>query len=261
MDLEDKEARYKENASKLILRVKGVDQILIELKSVFENIDKQQRSGGGHLEFAYLEHFLDESADVSYLFQLLFDNQKTQKFLPIANRMLFELILKSEHLIQLKKAGNEKELLSLLCKDMASAMSALDEAVGTGKENPAADTLRIIHTINKLLGTDFDLEKIKPNTPTFPKVKDMCEKSNLCIKDYCGEKLYHFYVQWSWNNHSRLGNDFSLENNFDYLLNNQAECFIEMYLKIMKLLSQHSHASDCEEKATEIMKEIGIQQI
>ena len=116
--------------------------------------------------------------------------------------MLFELILKSEYLIRLKKEGSDKELLSLLCKDMASAMSALDDAVGTGEENPAADTLRKIHVINKLLGTDFDLEKIKSNTPTFPKIKDLCEKSSICIKDYCGEKLYHFYVQWSWNNHS-----------------------------------------------------------
>jgi hypothetical protein len=175
--------------------------------------------------------------------------------------MLFEVLLKSEYLISLKRAGNEKELLSLLCKDMASAMSALDDAVGTGEENPAAETLRNIHIINKLLGTDFDLAKIKSNTPTFPKIKDLCEKSSICIKDYCGGKLYHFYVQWSWNNHSRLGNDFSLENNLDYLLNNQVECFIEMYLKNLKLLSNHARASACEKKVTTIMEEIGMQNI
>lgn len=252
---------YTENAQKLLLRVKEADQILIELKSVFRDIHKHHQSGGGHLEYAYLEHFLSESEDVSYLFQLLFNDQRTQKFLPIANRMLFELILKSEYLIRLKKEGSDKELLSLLCKDMASAMSALDDAVGTGEENPAADTLRKIHVINKLLGTDFDLEKIKSNTPTFPKIKDLCEKSSICIKDYCGEKLYHFYVQWSWNNHSRLGNDFSLEKNLDYLLNNQVECFIEMYLKNIKLLSQHAKALACEQKVTTIMEEIGIQNI
>ena len=252
---------YRKNAEKLLLRVKEADQILTELKVVFENINKQHRSGGGHLEYAYLEHFLGEAEDVSYLFQILFNDQRTQKFLPIANRMLFEVILKSEHLIKLKNTGSDNEILSLLSKDMASAMSALDDAVGSAEGNPAADTLVKIHLVNKILGTDFDLSKIKSNTPTFPKIKDLCDKSSICIKDYCADKLYHFDVQWSWNNHSRLGNDFSLEKNSDYLLNNQAECFIEMYLKNIKLLSKHANALGCEEKVTEIMKQIGIQNI
>ena len=253
--------KYRENASKLLLRVREADQILIELKSVFEDINEHHQSNGGHIEYAYLEHFLNESEDVSYLFQLLFEDERTKKFLPIANRMLFEVFLKSEYLIRLKNTGDDNEILSLLSKDMASSMSALDAAVGSKEGNPAADTLVKLHSANKLLGTDFDLSKIKPNTPTFPKVKDLCDKSNVCIKDYCGHKLYHYYVQWSWNNHSRLGNDFSLEKNLDYLLNNQVECFIEMYLKNIRFLSLHAKASACEEKVTIIMGEIGIQNI
>ena len=252
---------YRENAEQLFLRVKKANQLLIELKSVFEDIKALHQSKGGYIEYAYLEHFLSESEEVSCLFQILFENQKTEKFLPIANRMLFEIILKNEYLISLKNIGNDEEILGLLSKDMASSMSALDDAVGSKEGNPVAGTLTKLHVVNKLLGTDFDLGKIKSSTPTFPKVKDLCGKSNLCIKDYCGDKLYHYYVQWSWNNHSRLGNNSVLENNLDFLLNYQVECFIEMYLKNIKLLSQHAKASACEEKATKIMKEIGIQQM
>ena len=172
--------------------------------------------------------------------------------------MLFEISLKIEYIIHLKKEEKDNEIMSLLSKDMASMMSALDEAVGSSDNNPAKDTLLKLNIINKILKTDFDLNKIKSNTPTFPKVKDMCNRSQICIKNYCGDKLWHYYVMWSWNNHSRLGNEFSLEKNSDYLLNNNIECFIELYVKNLKLLSNHANAKTQENKAIDLMKELGI---
>jgi hypothetical protein len=249
---------FREKTNLLFLRIKEIDQILSELKIIFKDVAKNHSSNGGHIEYVYLGHFLNEIEDISYLFKFLYGNKRTQRFLSVANRMLFEIFLKSEYLIKLKNIGGDKEILSLLSKDMASSMSALDEAVGSKTRNPATETLNNLDMINKLLGTDFNLKKIRSNTSTFPKIKKLCEESNICLKNYCGDKLYHYYVQWSWNNHSRLGHDFSLEKNPDYLINNEVECFIEIYLKNIKLLSQHSDTSSCTEKTLQIMKEIKV---
>lgn len=168
--------------------------------------------------------------------------------------MLFEILMHTEYILRLNEEGSHK-LLSFLSKDMASIMSALDDAVGSSDNNP---TLLKLNIVNKLLKTDFDLDKIRPNTPTFPTIKNLCEKSQFCIKDYCGPKLYHYYVQWSWNNHSRLGNTFVLEKNSDQLLNNHVECFIEIYLKNIRCLSQYTGADEQDGKILAAMKEIGI---
>jgi hypothetical protein len=250
---------YKENAELLLLKIKETDQVLIELKSVFKSISKNHKTSGRHIEYVYLENFLNESEDVSYMFQFLFSNQRTKKFLPVASRMLFEVLLKNEYLIRLKNKGNDKDVLSLLSRDMASVMSALDEAVDSEERNPVSETLVSLGMINKLLGTDFDLSKIKSNTKTFPTIKDLCCESSICIRDYCGDNLYHYYVQWSWNNHSRLGNNFHLEKSLEYSVNIEVESFLEMYLKNIKLLSKHAKASTCEEKVLKIMEEIGVQ--
>jgi hypothetical protein len=245
---------YKENAGKLILRIKEADSIHRELLPIFENVNMVNK----HIEYVYLNHFLRESLNVSYLFQSLFSDENTKIFLPVANRMLFEILMHTEHILRLNKEG-DNILLSFLSKDMASIMSALDDAVGSSDNNPASETLLKLGIANKLQKTDFDLDKIKPNTPTFPNIKNLCEKSQFCIKDYCGSKLYHYYVQWSWNNHSRLGNTFVLEKNSDKLLNNHVECFVEIYLKNLKYLSQHAGADEQAERALVVMKEIGIQ--
>lgn len=249
---------YKENAYKLILRIKEMDSIYRELLPVFENISTQHKENGGHIEYAYLEHFLQESLNVSYLFQHLFSDENTKIFLPVANRMLFEILMHTEYILRLKEEGDHA-LLSFLSKDMASIMSALDDAVGSSDNNPANETLLKLDAVNKSLKTDFDLDKIKPSTQTFPNIKSLFEKSQFCIKDYFGSKLYHYYVKWSWNNHSRLGNTFVLEKNSDQLLNNHVECFVEMSLKNLKNLAQHAGAGEQAEKALVVMKEIGIQ--
>ena len=218
---------YADNASKLVQKIKDVDEFARNLSKVFEDISTQHKVSGGYIEYAYLEHFLDESIDVSSLFQHLFSNQNTKRFLAIPNRMMFETILKVEYLIRVKNEGDDNVILSLLSKDMAAMMSSLDEAVGNSENNQAKSTLIKMNIANKILKTDFDLDKIKPNTKTFPNIKDLCERSHICIKDYCGERLWHYYVMWSWDNHSRIGSKFMMKDNSDYLTNNQAECFIE----------------------------------
>lgn len=251
---------YKENAELLLSRIREADQILTELKIILKSISENHSANGGHIEYIYLNHFLGESEDISYMFQLLFEDQRTQKFLPVANRMLFEVFLKNEYLIRLKNTGDDN-ILNLLSKDMASSMSAFDEAVGSEEGNPESDTLVSLGVFNKLLGTNFDLNRITPSTNTFPKIRELCNQSSICIRDYCGDKLYHYYVQWSWNNHSRLGNAFSLKKNLEYLVSNEVEYFLEMYLKNMKLLSKHAKASVCGEKILKIMKDIGVQNL
>lgn len=68
---------YRENADKLILRIKEVDSIYRELLLVFENIYSQPKENGGHIEYVYLNHFFQESLNVSYLFQYLFNDEGT----------------------------------------------------------------------------------------------------------------------------------------------------------------------------------------
>lgn len=256
--VKNSEIMYLENAQKLLLRIKETDYVSSELKSVFCEISNKHKANGGYLEYAYLEHFLEESLDISLLFQHLFTNEGTRRFLAIPNRMMFETILKVEYLIRVKNEGDDNVILSLLSKDMAAMMSSLDEAVGNSENNQAKSTLIKMNIANKILKTDFDLDKIKPNTKTFPNIKDLCERSHICIKDYCGERLWHYYVMWSWDNHSRIGSKFMMKDNSDYLTNNQAECFIEMYLKNLRLLSIHSGSTKLQESIQSTMLEIGL---
>jgi|GEM_PF-3619415 len=249
---------YTDNAEKLAKGIKDVDEFTQSLLEVFKNISTKHKSDGDHIEYAYLEHFLEESLDISRLFLHLFSNKDTQRFLSIGNRMMFETMLKIEYIIRLKKEGDDNVILSLMSKDMASSMSALDEAVGSSEGNPAKDTLLKMGIVNKLLKTDFDLNKVKPTRRPFPDVKKLCEGSNICLKDYCREKLYHYYAMWSRDNHSRLGSKFTMEDSSSYVINNQVEIFIEMYLKTLKLLSIHAEAEEVRKKVSAVMSEIGV---
>lgn len=247
-----------ENRDKLVQNLTQLDELAADLLIVFQVISTKHKIKGGYLEFVYLEHYLKEIVAISNLFQHLYKDKKTKKFLFLANRMLFEILLKSEYIIQLKNKGDNNKILSLMSKDVASAMAALDEAVDTTKNNSAKETLMNINVVNKILGTGFDLEKIKSNTKTFPDVKSLCNNSKLCLKDYCGKKLWHIYVEFSWCSHSRLGSTFHIEKHFDYEINYQTEFFIEIYLKNLNLLSGHSEAKETQEKISNIMSQIGI---
>jgi hypothetical protein len=253
--------QYLENAAKLASNLKIVDSFVNDLNSSFDDINSQHKCNGVHIEYAYLKHFLQEALDISALFQQIFDNECTKKFLPISNRMMLEILLRAEYVIRLKKQDSDK-VLSLLSKDMASVMSALDEAVGTPNTNPAKNTLKKLDVANKKLGTDFDLDKIKSNTTVFPAVKDLCNKSKICLKDYCGEKMYHYYSMWSWSSHSRLGNNSPLEGDgFGKVVNNHMECFLELYLKLLQLLAIHCGDEDVWKEIVSMMSEIGVNKI
>ena len=49
-----------------------------------------------------------------------------------------------------------------------------------------------------------------------------------------------------------------MKDNSDYLTNNQAECFIEMYLKNLRLLSIHSGSTKLQESIQSTILEIGL---
>ncbi|MES2966597.1 MAG: hypothetical protein V4668_02305 [Patescibacteria group bacterium] len=141
-----------ENAKGLTEKLKTVDALALELQKTFAQISLQHQKDGGYIEYLYLSHFLEESLDISHLFQHLFKDENTKRFLAISNRMLLEVILKAEYIIRLKNQGNDKVILSLASKDMASMMSALNDAVDSQKEAPVNKTLTKLNIANKRQG-------------------------------------------------------------------------------------------------------------
>lgn len=182
-----------------------VDIFSAEFGSQIQNIVTEHKTNGGHLEYAYVEHFHKEITGLSKLFQYLLKDNFNQKYVFFPVRGSLEVILYLEHVLRLAKEDGDK-VLELLSRDMAQSGAAIDAAIPSKEEHDMYKTLKAVGVVNKILKTNFDLVKIKSNTRVFPSIKDLCDKSSLNLKDLNGAGIYHVYALYSESNHLRLGN-------------------------------------------------------
>lgn len=220
-----------------------VDNFSAEFGPQIENISNQHKANGGHLEYAYVQHFHKEIVGLSNLFQYLLKDDFNQKYVFFAVRGSFEVIFYLEYVLRLAK-DNSHEVLELLSRDMAQIGAALDVAIPPTEEHSMHKTLKAVDVVNKILKTDFDLAKIKSNTRVFPSIKDLCDKSSLNIKDLKGSGMYSIYALYSESNHLRLGNQHAITDDVDLLTCWALEYFLEIYIKFYQQLIETKLFSD-----------------
>ncbi|MDQ5912178.1 MAG: hypothetical protein QG568_393 [Patescibacteria group bacterium] len=212
-----------------------VDDFSTEFGSQIQNISNQHKTSGGHLEYAYVQHFHKEIIGLSKLFQYLLKDDFNQKYVFFAVRGSFEVIFYLEYVLRLAKEDSKK-VLELLSRDMAQIGAALDVAIPPTEEHDMHKTLKAVGVVNKILKTDFDLTKIKSNTRVFPSIKDLCDKSSLNLKDLKGSAMYSIYALYSESNHLRLGNQHAITDDVDLLTCWALEYFLEIYIKFYQQL-------------------------
>lgn len=212
-----------------------VDNFSAEFTSQIQNISNQHKANGGHLEYAYVEHFHKEIVGLSKLFQYLLKDDFNQKYVFFAVRGSFEVIFYLEYVLRLAKEDSKK-VLELLSRDMAQIGAALDVVIPPTEEHDMHKTLKAVGVVNKILKTDFDLTKIKSNTRVFPSIKDLCDKSSLNLKDLKGSAMYSIYALYSESNHLRLGNQHAITDDVDLLTCWALEYFLEIYIKFYQQL-------------------------
>lgn len=212
-----------------------VDDFSTEFTSQIKNISNQHKTNGGHLEYAYVQHFHKEIIGLSKLFQYLLKDDFNQKYVFFAVRGSFEVIFYLEYVLRLAKEDSHK-VLELLSRDMAQIGAAIDVAIPPTEEHDMHKTLKAVSVVNKILKTDFDLAKIKSNTRVFPSIKDLCDKSSLNLKDLKGSGMYSIYALYSESNHLRLGNQHAITDDVDLLTCWALEYFLEIYIKFYQQL-------------------------
>lgn len=218
----------------LAVALKKVDDFSFEFSSQIKNISDQHKLNGGHIEYAYVNHFYKEITGLSRLFHYLLKDEFNQKYVFFAVRGAFEVILYLEYVLRLAKEDSKK-VLSLLSKDMAQIVASSDLASPV-KDDNVSKTLKQVDAVNRILKTDFDISKIKSNTKVFPPVKELCEKSSLSLKDFKGSDMYHIYVLYSESNHLRLGSQHSITGDVGLLTCWALEYFLEIYIKFYQQL-------------------------
>lgn len=212
-----------------------VDNFSADFNSQIENISNQHKTNGGHLEYAYVQHFQREITGLSYLFKYLLKDDFSQKYAFFVVRGSFEIILYLEYVLRLAKEDSSK-VLELLSRDMAQSGAAIDIAIPPTEEHLMHKTLKAIDVVNKITKTDFDLSKIKSNTRVFPTIKDLCDKSSLNLKNLKGSSMYSIYTLYSESNHLRLGNQHAISDDVDLLTCWALEYFLEIYIKFYQQL-------------------------
>ena len=216
------------------IHLEKMDAFSGEFEAQIQGVVEKHKREGSNIEFAYVEHFHNEIIGLSKLFQYLLKNEENRKYVFFPVRASIEVLLTLEHVLELSKQGGDK-VLSLLSKDMAQSVAALDEASPTDPSHKMHSTIRMMGVANKIIKTDFDLEKIKSNTKVFPDIRSLCNKSNLSLKDLKGGDIYHIYKMYSESNHLRLTNHHSISN--DANLDCWAlEYFIEIYIRFYELI-------------------------
>ncbi len=221
--------------SQLKIALEKVDGFSAEFGLRIQNIVNEHKTNGGHLEYAYVEHFHKEIVGLSKLFQYLLKDDFNQKYVFFAVRASFEVIFYLEYVLRLAKEDSKK-VLELLSRDMAQIGSAIDAAIPPKEEHDMHKTLKAVGVVNKILKTDFDLAKVKSNTKVFPSIKDLCDKSSLNLKDQRDSSMYHIYVLYSESNHLRLGNQHAITDDVDLLTCWALEYFLEIYIKFYQQL-------------------------
>ena len=221
----------------LLLQValEKVDIFSTEFSSQIQNIVTEHETNGGHLEYAYVEHFHKEIIGLSRLFQYLLKDDFNQKYVFFPVRGSLEVILYLEHVLRLAKQDGNK-VLEFLSRDMAQSGAAIDAAIPPKEEHHMHKVLKSVVLVKKILKTDFDLAKVKSNTRVFPSIKELCDKSSLNLKDFKGSGIYHVYALYSESNHLRLGNQHVITDDVHLLSCWALEYFLEIYIKFYQQL-------------------------
>lgn len=225
----------KDKISILRNALENVDLFSQEFDLQIQNIVNDHKSNGGHLEYAYVEHFHKEIIGLSKLFQYLLKDEFNQKYIFFAVRGSLEVVLYLEYVLRLAKEDSHK-VLELLSRDMAQIGAAIDAAIPPKEEHDMHKTLKAVGLVNKILKTNFDLTKVKSNTRVFPSIKDLCDKSSLNLKDQKGAGIYHVYALYSESNHLRLGNQHAITDDIDILTFWALQYFLEIYIKFYQQL-------------------------
>ncbi len=239
-----------------------VDTFSSEFSSQIQNITDQHKTNGGHIEYAYVQHFHKELVGLSKLFHYLLEGNENQKYTFFAVRGAIEILLYLEHVLRLAKEDRDKntnKVLNLLSRDMAQIGAAIDSDAPTDEEHDMHKTLKNVHVVNKILDTDFDLDKIKANTRVFPSVRDLCNKSSLNIKDLHGKDIYYIYALYSESNHLRLGSQHAITDDIETLTCWTLEYFLEIYIKFyQQLLDTNIFAEEYTNKLNSLKQTAGL---
>lgn len=235
-----------------------VDSFSVEFGIQIQNIVNDHKANGGHLEYAYVEHFHKEIFGLSKLFQYLLLDEVNRKYVFFPVRGAFEASLYLEYVLRLSKEDNSK-IFELLSRDMTQIGAAIDAAIPPKEEHQMHKTLKAIGTVNKILKTNFDSNKIKSNTRIFPSIKDLCDKSALSLKDSKGSSMYHVYVLYSESNHLRLGSQHTFTDDLDITICWALEYFIEIYIRFyQQLIDTNIFSTEYTDKLNSIKQSVGI---
>lgn len=238
------------------------DAFSAEFSSQIQNIANQHKTNGGHIEYAYVQHFHKEIVGLSKLFHYLLKDSENQKYTFFAVRGAIEILLYLEYVLRLAKEDrdeNSNKVLNLLSKNMAQIGAAIDSVAPTDEEHNIHKILKAVHVVNKILKTDFDLEKVKANTWAFPSVRDLCNQSSLNIKDLHGKDIYHIYALYSESNHLRLGSQHAITDDIEILTCWALEFFLEIYIKFYEqLLNTDTYTKEYTEKLNSLKQSVGL---
>lgn len=238
--------------------LRDVDVFASEFNKQITSIVNAHKQNGGHLEYAYVEHFHKELMGLSGLFYYLLQSQVNEKYAFFAVRGSLEILLYLEYVLRLAKKDS-KLVLNLLSRDLAQSAAAINEAAPVDDSHQIHTTLRDIDTVNKILNTDFDLDKVKSNSKAFPDIKSLCNQSELNIKNSQGADIYHIYALYSESNHLRLGNQHAITDETDILTVWALEYFIEIYIKFYdQILATGIFDAEHRDKLDTLKQRVGL---
>ena len=212
-----------------------VDDFAFRFGTEIQRILDDHNANGGHLEYAYVEHFHTEIIGLSKFIQYLLNDKINRKYVFFGTRTSIEILLYLEHILKLAKSGST-EMLNFLSKDLAQSAAAINKAATPNKDHNIHKTLKNIDTINKILDTGFKLEEIDESTKVFPSVYKLCKESKLSLKDAKTTDMYHVYVLYSEANHARLSNHHSVTADSELDVCWALEYYIEIYIRFYNQL-------------------------
>jgi hypothetical protein len=223
-----------------------------------EKIGNEHKLSGGHLEFAYIEHFHKEITGLSDLFQYLVKDASQERYVFFAVRGSIEILLHLEYVLRLAREGDSK-VFELLSKDLAQSAAAAQAAAPSEHEDALSRGVKALSTMNRLLETGSDIDAIKSNTKIFPDMRTLCSQSRLNLKDAKGADMYHVYALYSESNHLRLSSQHAITSDVGVLTNWALQYFIEIYIKFyQQILETDKFDAIFGDELAKLKRDIGI---
>ncbi len=221
---------------------------ILTIKTLISNVDScaslllqiLEKKEKSDLRLLYTQHYLKEIIGLSRLVHLIVLDNSCRTFIFFPLRSSFEILLLSEHVLNMKS----EDVFPLLTKDLTQSHKKLTHTGNLIYEPEDKNTARIIKSLgvfNKALRTGLDIESIRQNSKDiFPGVMDLCLKSAVNIKNLKSESMYQFiYAYYSESEHHRLsaGHSISGDDPEVYVLH-ALEYFIEIYIKTLEIIAR-----------------------